>query len=514
VTDRSTVEDHREASASRWSTGLTTGLVLKLAFLGAVNAFALFGLPRMIDQGAWTAVAFTVSATAAIDYVYLSRRRIALKYILPGTVFLLLFQVYPVLYTAYISTTNYGTGNILTKDQAIDRVVANSIRSGEEGERYQSTPLDVDGSIALLLLDSEGRAFLGTEEGLEPLPSPDVPAGARALTVREAQDRQRELEALQIPVEVGYIRVTTFRSAAVVEQGLVYDRDRDVMVETATGREFRPVEGAFTSDDGQRLQPGWRVVVGADNFRRIVEAREIRGPFLRVFVWTYVFAFGSVLLTFALGLMLALTLHHPRVRGKKLYRSLLIIPYALPSFMSALIWAGLMNRDFGMINRMLGADVPWLTDPTMAKVSVLLVNLWLGFPYMFLVTTGALQSIPQHLREAALVDGADGPTAFRRVVFPLLMISVSPLLIASFAFNFNNFNVIYLLTRGRPPIAGAETPAGHTDILISYTYRLAFEGGRGTDYGFAAAISVVIFMLVATFSIVSFRYTRKLEDMV
>jgi arabinogalactan oligomer / maltooligosaccharide transport system permease protein len=514
VNDDVSVADRREVPTSRRSVSLGPGLVLKLAFLGAVNGFALFGLPRMVEQGAWTAVAFTVAATAAIDYVYLSRRRIALKYLLPGTVFLLLFQVYPVLYTAYISATNYGTGNILTKDQAIDRVVANSIGSGEEGERYASTPIDLDGSLALLLVDNEGRPFLGTSDGLEELPSAELPAGARELTIREAQDRQRELEAVQVPVDEGFIRVTTFRSAAVVQQGLVYDRDRDVMIETATGIEFRPVDGTFTSDDGRRLQPGWRVVIGADNFRRIIDAQEIRGPFLRVFLWTYVFAFGSVLLTFALGLMLALTLHHPRVRGKKLYRSLLIIPYALPSFMSALIWAGLLNRDFGMINRMLGADIPWLTDPTMAKVSVLLVNLWLGFPYMFLVTTGALQSIPDDLREAALVDGADGPTAFRKVIFPLLLISVSPLLIASFAFNFNNFNVIYLLTRGRPPIAGAETPAGHTDILISYTYRLAFEGGRGTDYGFAAAISVLIFLLVATFSIISFRYTKKLEDMV
>ena len=141
------------------------------------------------------------------------------------------------------------------------------------------------------------------------------------------------------------------------------------------------------------------------------------------------------------------------------------------------------------------------------------VNLWLGFPYMFLICTGALQAIPNELQEAAKVDGAAPPQIFRRVTFPLLMVTVAPLLIASFAFNFNNFNIIYLLTGGDPPIAGAQTPAGHTDILISYTYRLALEGGSGSDFGFAAAIASLIFIMVATVSAISFRRTRVLEEL-
>ena len=234
---------------------------------------------------------------------------------------------------------------------------------------------------------------------------------------------------------------------------------------------------------------------------------------MRVFVWNYVFALGSVLLTFALGLLLAVALNHPHMRGLRLYRSLLIIPYALPSFMSALIFRGLLNQDFGVINDIFGANIPWLNDPTWAKISVLLVNLWLGFPYMFLISLGALQAIPDSLKEAAYVDGATPRQAFRRVVFPLLMVTLAPLLIASFAFNFNNFNTIYLLNTGGPPIAGAQTPAGHTDILISYTFRLAFQGGRGQDIGLASAIAILIFIMVATISALSFRRTRVLEEL-
>jgi ABC-type sugar transport system permease subunit len=132
---------------------------------------------------------------------------------------------------------------------------------------------------------------------------------------------------------------------------------------------------------------------------------------------------------------------------------------------------------------------------------------------MFLISTGALQAIPESLKEAATVDGATSRQAFRRVTFPLLMVALAPLLIASFAFNFNNFNIIFLLNRGGPPIEGALTPAGHTDILISYTFRLAFEGGRGAEFGFASAIAILIFIMVATISALSFRRTRALEEL-
>jgi arabinogalactan oligomer/maltooligosaccharide transport system permease protein len=217
-----------------------------------------------------------------------------------------------------------------------------------------------------------------------------------------------------------------------------------------------------------------------------------------------------VLITFALGLLLALVFAHERLKGRKFYRLAMVVPYALPSFMTALVWKGMLNQQFGVINRIFGINWPWLDGQWLPYGSILLVNLWLGFPYMFLVCTGALQGIPGDLKEAAFVDGATGLHAFKRITLPLLLIAVAPLLIASFAFNFNNFNIIYLLTEGKPPIPGSD--AGRTDILISYTYKLAFAGGRGSDYGFASAISVIIFILVAGISAFSFRYTRAFEE--
>jgi arabinogalactan oligomer/maltooligosaccharide transport system permease protein len=154
--------------------------------------------------------------------------------------------------------------------------------------------------------------------------------------------------------------------------------------------------------------------------------------------------------------------------------------------------------------------VNWFGGPWSAMAAVLLVQLWMGYPYMFLVCTGALQSIPADLREAAAVDGAKPLYAFRTVTFPLLLIALAPLLITSFAFNFNNFNAIYLVSEGGP--FPADNPRiGATDLLITYTYRLAF-GSQGAQYGFAAAVSIFIFLIVAVVSIIGFRRTHVLEE--
>jgi arabinogalactan oligomer/maltooligosaccharide transport system permease protein len=506
----------------------TPAFILKLLFLAAVNGLAIIGIPAMVDQKWWVGIAAVVLTTILIDWVYLSSRPVPLKYLIPGTIFALIFQVIPVLYSGYLAFTNFGTGNVLSQEQVIDNAEGR-FSSVPGGTQFGMTVLGADGGVgelALLLEDEEGVQFLATAaDGLEPVTAADITlddservaevAGFTALALRDLADRQDELLGIEIVSDEGLIRPLTATSAAVYSKLYEFDAASQTLLNLETGERYEAVEGRFVDSQGEIIPdlPGWRVLVGFDNFTRILTSEEIRGPFVRVFIWNYVFALGSVLLTFALGLLLAVALNHPHMRGLRLYRSLLIIPYALPSFMSALIFRGLLNQDFGVINDIFGANIPWLNDPTWAKISVLLVNLWLGFPYMFLISLGALQAIPNELKEAAYVDGATSRQAFRRVVFPLLMVTLAPLLIASFAFNFNNFNTIYLLNTGGPPIAGAQTPAGHTDILISYTFRLAFQGGRGQDIGLASAISILIFIMVATISALSFRRTRVLEEL-
>ena len=273
---------------------------------------------------------------------------------------------------------------------------------------------------------------------------------------------------------------------------LRYDSAHDRFVKISNGQVFRDNGlGSFAAANGDELEPGWKTGTGFRNFGRIIHNPLIRAPFLRVFAWTFVFATMTVLLSFALGLFLAIALDKPGLPFQRLYRSVLIIPYAVPAFLLLLVWAGLLNDDFGAVNHILHAHIPWILGSAWwARVSVIIVSMWLTFPYFFLVSMGALQSIPMELTEAARVDGGGPWQVFRKVTLPLLLVAVAPLMIASFAFNFNNFNNIYLLTGGGP-LASDQSIAGATDILISYTYKLAFAAGKGNDYGLASAIAIV-----------------------
>src|SRR5690606_9819862 len=161
-----------------------------------------------------------------------------------------------------------------------------------------------------------------------------------------------------------------------------------------------------------------------------------------------------------------------------------------------------------------GVSIPWLTDPLLAKLSVLGVNLWLGFPYMFLICTGALQSLPGDVYEAARIDGAGRWRTWRSITMPLLLVATAPLLISSFAFNFNNFTLIKMLTGGGPRFDDASVPLGRTLSASSMAYNVSgLDGSARRDYGLASALSIVIFVVVGVISAIAFRQTRKLEEL-
>lgn len=312
----------------------------------------------------------------------------------------------------------------------------------------------------------------------------------------------------------GLKTITVLENGRAVQKDVVYNKQ--------TGKILVEKDGYFydIDENGQQYTvDGYVSNVGFSNFLKMIKDPRISKPFLQVFTWTFIWATLSVLFTFTIGLALALVLNDPGMKGKKIYRTLLIIPWAIPAFISVLVWRnGMFNETYGIINRFIvqglfGAEKPikWLSDPLWAKAAVLIVNTWLGFPYMMTVSLGALQSIPSELYEAAVIDGANRRQCFWKITFPLLMVSVAPLLVGSFSFNFNNFVGIYLLTGGGPAIPGSSTPAGATDILISYTYKLAFEG-RGQDFGFASAISILIFIIVGGFSLLNFKLSGAFEE--
>jgi ABC-type sugar transport system permease subunit len=509
--------------------GTATGWITKIVLLGLVDALAVTGLLIAWEQEAWGYVGVLAVTLVGLNVVYLPRRYVPMKFLLPGLFFLAAFGVYPVLYTAYASTTNYGTGFVLSKSQAIDQIQSQSMGRTEGATAYDATPLrGPDGTFAGYGLYDPvtEELFLGTTEGLEPL---DEPAELQVLTTtgRTFVVRVGDLKGVR-PGDVGslpgfpsdpesFLMPGETEDAEIRISGgqafesrstRVYDPDTDTITDTETGVVYTAQEGQFVSADGEGLLPGFTTSVGFDNYREVLTGTEFRGAFPRVLAWTVAFSLLSVVTTFALGLGLAMVFNDRRMRGRKLYRSLLIIPYAMPAFMMALVFRGLFNRTFGF-NKWLGLDIGWLETPALAMFSLIVLNLWLGYPYMFLVSTGALQSIPTDLKEAAYVDGATAWTTFRKVTFPLLLTAVSPLLIASFAFNFNNFTIVYLLTNGGPRESGES--AGATDLLITWTYRIALDG-EPKRQGLAAAAIVLSFIIVAVLSAIGFKYTKTYEE--
>ena len=502
------------------------GFALKLFLLGLLNALSVWAAVVLAAKGHWIALAVLVAATLAIDAVYLSPKRVVpLKFLVPGTVFLVAFQIVPIAYNVNVAFSNWSTGHILVKEEAIEGIQRNTLAPPPDGRSYIMAPArDTDGKLVLLLVDEiSGNAFVGDREGLEPLPVDTLTIDEIGLITRaEGYELVRGPELRLLDKELQTYTVPTTGASAISPEGLEvalelrptvrYDRATDTFTRIEDGVVFHDNgRGSYVARSGEELEPGWRTNVGLENFTNIVNDPLIRRPFVRVFFWTLAFAVLTVLLSFSLGLFLAIALDRPDMKLRRLYRALLIVPYAVPGFLSILVWRGLLNDEFGVVNRLLHLNVPWLFDANWAKVSVLIVSTWLTFPYFFLVSLGALQSIPGELVEAAKVDGGGPLAIFRRVTLPLLLVAVAPLLIASFAFNFNNINNIYLLTEGGP---GAEdqSVAGATDILISYTWKLAFESGKGQDYGLASAISIVIFFIVATISAVSFWRTKALEN--
>lgn len=503
------------------------GLAVKLVLLALVNALAIWAGAILGQDDKWKALAGLVLTTIAIDLVYLSPRRVVpLKFLVPGTVFLIGFSVIPIVYNVNVAFTNWSTGHLLTKNEAIEGINRNSLAEPADGRSYVMAPArDGDGNLVLILVDElSGKPFVGTSDGLEPLPEAAVQVDDVGL-IREAAGYElvegpgllaldATLRSFTVPTEGGAaIRPEGLELAVELRPTLRYDSETDTFVRVDGGKVFRDNgRGSFVATEGEELEPGWRTGVGAENFRRLFDDPLIRKPFVRVFIWTFGYAIATVSLSFTLGLFLAIALNKPGMRFLRTYRALIVLPYAVPAFLSILVWRGMLNDEFGLVNRLLPFDVPWLFDAEWAKASVILVSLWLTFPYFFLVSLGALQSIPNELVEAARVDGGGGWQVFRKITLPLLLVAVAPLMIASFAFNFNNFNNIFLLTQGGPP-AEDQIYAGETDILISYTWKLAFQQGKGQDYGLASAISIVIFLIIASISAVSFWRSRSLEEM-
>jgi arabinogalactan oligomer/maltooligosaccharide transport system permease protein len=249
---------------------------------------------------------------------------------------------------------------------------------------------------------------------------------------------------------------------------------------------------------------------GLANYAEILSARggELlgHGSFWLVLLVTVLWTVLNLALHVGIGVLLALLLNRPTLRLKGMYRVLLILPWAVPSYVTALSWKGMFHRQFGAVNALLtalGAEpVSFFAHFSTAFTANLVTNVWLGFPFMMVVTLGALSSIPKDLYEAAAVDGATKKQQFWRITAPLLVPALAPAVAMGAVWTFNMFNVVFLVSGGEPD--------GSTEILVSDAYRWAFT--RSNQYGYAAAYAVLIFLLLVLFSKAAARGLARVEE--
>lgn len=260
--------------------------------------------------------------------------------------------------------------------------------------------------------------------------------------------------------------------------------------------------------------------VGLENFKTMfVQAYggAWAGSFVRVAIWTVVWAVFSTFSCFFVGFFFAVVLQDKRIVLPKLYRTVFILPYAIPTMLSLFVWANLLNGTFGPINRtlmyfgMITKGIPWLSDPTMAKVTLILVNIWIGFPYSMILITSSMTAVSKSLYEAATIDGANKWQQFRSITFPLVMYQLKPILIMQFAGNINNFGAVFFLTAGGPSLQDTiSTQAGATDILISWIYKLTMY--TPNMYNLASVLSILVFLVLVPFALYNFIRTKSFKE--
>jgi ABC-type sugar transport system permease subunit len=496
-----------------------------LALFDALMIVFIFGF--LSDDNLAIAAVFTI-IVIGVNIITFLPALYPLRWMIPGLALVTLLVIYPILYTVTTALTNYSDGHLLTKQQVVvllqKQKYAPSDAALYDWEAYQ---LETGTGYGLWLTRDVNGALEGAfaPEGAAiqvidnpPAEPPDIYNGYRKLTRAERTKLLTSNTVFGTGEDTAQIKSRN-QAARPLRSRFAYDPDADTLTNLETGDVYKAdnKQGAFVNAKTKELiAPGYRVNVGLDNFSRLVNEPGLRGPLIQIFTWTVTFAFLSVLTTFSLGLFMAMILNDPGIRGRKIIRSLLIIPYAMPGVIGIMVWRGMLNQNLGIITNTIastfGIRIPWFTDATWAKIAILLVNLWLGYPYMMLVCSGALQAIPGDVYEAAAVDGANPGQRFWQITLPLLLVTMGPLLIASFVFNFNNYLIIELLNSGNPPMPNTPTPAGYTDILISYTYRIAFGSNRGADYGYASAITIIIFLIVAVVTMLQYRLTRNWEE--
>ena len=461
-------------------------------------------------------------------YIYLDDRFEAYRYLFPGLIGFGLFIIFPLLYTVVVSLTRYSSAHLLTYDRALSLFQQETFSNGGSAYNYKLLVQPEERFLLYLEEDKNLSRFISEPFELSAKDSGQgAPAVKLSLLAGDVTPPGQPLALPQITRQKLYLPLRSRHfllpdgtliglegMQKFVARNRLWKINSDgSLTNLQDGSMVRPDfrQGYFVNQKGEKVGVGFRAFSGFENYAQIITDPRIQGPFLRIFLWTILFSALSVAGGLAIGMFLAVLLDWKELRFRNVYRTLLILPYAVPSVLSILIFKGLFNQEFGAVNEFLRAlhlfAPEWETNPWGARAMILLVNLWLGYPYMMLVCTGMLKSIPSAIYEASALDGSNPLSDFFRLTLPLVFPPLVPILVASFAFNFNNFTLVYLLTTGGPRMVGGGI-AGETDLLVTYTFNLAFRD-TGTNYGLASAIATLLFVIVGALAWFNLRLSAR-----
>ncbi|MFD2096464.1 maltose ABC transporter permease MalF [Corallincola platygyrae] len=517
-------------------------LVLLLA--GGILLSVAYALVHLYAMGEYAIAIVTLILGLSSAYLLYDQAATGWRFIYPAMVLVFLLMLFPIVYSVTIAFTNYSSKNLLTYERTVSYLLEQTY--AEKAERLRFSLHAVGEQHQLFLKDKHGNQFATAPFNLPDKPKDDELAQLMELPLQATSESPpnealKMRDVIKVRSALKQLRLTREGEAPLSMLGMreflpllpqyevasdtnlpLPDRSTDLLLDKQSNRylqanydtgffAYLDEKGDFTDDI---VTPGFVTQVGFANFLDVFGMAEERWALLKITLWTISFAFLTVLMQFSLGMLLASILNWHRIKGQRILRTLLIVPFAVPGFISIMIFRAMFNTDFGEVNALLeylfGVKLDWYYNPWLAKLQVLLVNLWLGFPYFMLLCMGMLKSIPEDLYEAANMDGAGTWYKLRYITLPMIIKPIVPLLILSFTFNFNNFNVIFLLTAGGPMMENVSAQIGDTQLLIHYIYGLVKGHTLGYEaYGLGSALSAYLFLFIASISLWQFWLTRE-----
>lgn len=495
------------AAQQRWKLVVQYGVVSLLSIFFLYITFLMYAKGEMLFAG------IMLIFTCAFAFVFTSNKAYVWRYIFPSLVGVSFFILLPIMYTLGLTFTNKSNLHLLAYSQAENYFLQQSYVA--EGSTSFDLTIYEDGDLFRLgLEDNDGQLYM-TSEALPLDNTEEIVVSLNQILAEPALEEaerkaiityRQPLANIQLELPNGTLLIKSKLREYSEMYPLWLEQSPGVLENQETGLKVTANHetGFFEKENGEYVSPGFQVNIGLDNYVRVITDSDMLKPFISIFTWTIFFSLFSVAATFMIGITLASFVQWEPIKGRGIYQLLLILPYSVPGFILMLIFKALFNQNFGQINHALDVlfqfQVAWDTDITMSKTKIMLVNLYLGYPYMFILCLGMLQSIPKDLYEASSLEGANPLINFFKITLPLIIKPLLPLLIASFAFNFNNFVLIQLLTKGQPLMLASNPPAGGTDLLVNYSYRLAFLGDT-QDYALGATISTFIFVMIGIMAV-------------